>query len=130
MRKDMHEVVTLRPRKGYMYPDRRIPEDATKVSMRRHLKYKRNFNDFLAPLARLLQKRVGRSWNKTYADICEGLSKSDVHRKHIKLHLRDMVLTAPVDIQRMMTGDVYYSRGFFYVEKGILRAAPRRRHNF
>ncbi len=128
MRKDMHEVVTLRPRSGATYNRRRVlPEDQTKVSMKKTIKFGKQFDDFLSPLIRLLQKRVGRSWNKTYSDICEGLTKNGVHRNHLKNHIRDLVVTGPAQIAMVLNKDLFYSRGQFYVKDGILREVPGKR---
>ena len=129
MRTDMHEVITSRPRSGSSYSKRthcKAPEDQTKVRMKDGLYYGKVFNDHLTPLIRLLEKRIGRSWNKTYSDICEGLTKNGLHRNHIKEHLRYMVETDPLRVAEIKEHRTSGFR-FFYVDNGILRQKSRRR---
>ncbi|MGE0828481.1 MAG: hypothetical protein AB7O04_03920 [Hyphomonadaceae bacterium] len=51
----------------------------------------KSLNENLAPLKRFLQSRVGRPWNKVYAEISEHLRPSNAVQQHVRDHLEDFV---------------------------------------
>ncbi|WP_020530232.1 hypothetical protein [Flexithrix dorotheae] len=50
-------------------------------------------NDNLSPLIRFLDKRVGKYWDKVYAELCEKMDKNSLLGQHLESHLFDFVAT-------------------------------------
>ena len=94
---------------------------------------KKFFGENLAPLARFLEKQVGRSWNKVYSEIKEFCPTTGAVNNHIYMHLWGYVEKDVV----MVKGKPYHSvnneplvsvkgRAYMYVNPltGILCKAP------
>ena len=100
MRADMFKVIVERPRWGAGHaPPVKLKKDKdphTQIGLRRHAKtqaaYTKSLNENLAPLARFLQRRVGRRWDDVFSEICSGLDTGSTVKMHVREHLRDMVL--------------------------------------
>src|ERR1700760_2116860 len=93
MRPDMFKVIVERPRGGGGWATKqRIVwnDDRTKVPMNRNRS--KSLNENLAPLRRFLRRSVGRPWNAVFSEICEGLSVRNPVQKHVRDHLKDLVL--------------------------------------
>ncbi|MBX2842363.1 MAG: hypothetical protein KTR26_11365 [Flammeovirgaceae bacterium] len=50
-------------------------------------------NDNLSPLIRFLEKRVGKYWDKVYAELCEKMDKNSMLGQHLDSHLFGFVAT-------------------------------------
>ena len=100
MRADMFKVIVERPRWGAGHaPPVKLKKDRdphTHIGLRRHAKtqaaYTKSLNENLAPLARFLQRRVGRRWDDVFSEICAGLDTGSTVKTHVRQHLRDLVL--------------------------------------
>src|SRR5688572_17613136 len=115
MRDDMAQVIVERPRYGggVKYPrgsvrgtDRLSVEDWTRregmVRPWRGRAGEKFLNENLAPLRRFVRSRVGRPWDKVYAEICERINCNSAVQLHIWQHLVDYVCTDP----HLIAGDV------------------------
>src|SRR6476660_1466738 len=101
MRKDMDKVIVERPRlgsrannddKGALKRRQRaigneelLPKRSSTARGRRN-NYK-SLNEHLAPLRRFLNSRVGRNWDKVYAEIRERINPDSTQQMHILQHL-------------------------------------------
>ena len=101
MRKDMAKVIVERPRlgsrannddKGALRHRQRavgnddlLPRRASTARGRRASS--KHFNEHLAPLRRFLNSRVGRHWDKLYAEIRERINPDSTQQMHILQHL-------------------------------------------
>lgn len=108
MRKDMHRVLTERPRVGgwgkskkdkfERHYDRSNGEDDSPKRMGIRKVHKacgneKSFADLIGPLYRLIESNIGRKWDKVYSEIARGLnSRSTVHR-HLLDHVEWIVAT-------------------------------------
>lgn len=108
MRKDMIKVLTERPRAGgrrdYKSLRRtgkhvwRSDEDASGglQGMRRphkeHGEWK-EFTDLLGPLHKFLKSRVGKPWDKVFAEIAGTIKGKSTQSDHLREHVKRMVVT-------------------------------------
>lgn len=108
MRSDMDEVVIERPRvrARYSYRDFRVRTSQYKNNpealddLPKHQGYRRpygwdskQFNDFLNPLKRFLESRVGHKWDDVYSEIREHINPNSTVQAHILGHVRDFIET-------------------------------------
>jgi hypothetical protein len=109
MRADMGKVLVERPRlrthsgysgvgKGYAKQvqkclDSGDPPPRREGMKTRYGKFRKFFNENLAPLRRFLDSNVGRPWDKVYAEICQHVDRGNVVQKHVLTHLFDYVVT-------------------------------------
>jgi hypothetical protein len=106
MREDMHKVIVERPRYGHSHasaktrlrirdydPDKAYDYPSRISTARRHLYgyAAKSFNDFLSPVRRFLQKRVGTPWNAVYSELVRGLDRRKVTGRHVLQHVELMV---------------------------------------
>lgn len=153
MRKDMHKVLTERPRAGKYssgqqqyrkaiqatrferryYHDVEIDTSPKRESMLRphRTRYSgKEFSDLISPLERYLISQVGQSWDKVWSEICKVLKGNGLQANHVKDHVRSYVGGIP------HSGKTYFGpedwhrprgSGALYVdEHGILRRGPER----
>lgn len=140
MRDDYDKLICERPRMGtrMSYKNVRrstIPKDddysnlSNKESMRRPYGYERKqFNDYLNPLYRWMDKQVGRPWDKVQSDLHQMLDSrktTDQHVwDHVKTHVEERVIK---ENGKYMSLNVYSGEylplwsGELFVWKGILR---------
>ena len=134
MRRDISKVLVTTPRIGSDWKNKevrdlrreRIDEDydgPRQTSMRPTTggwDDRKQLNEYLNPLYRFLEKRVGRNWDRVYSEICEHNSRGSAVGEHIFQHLRDYV--------RVKTSDVsaYWPPDFFVDKGGNLRRSPPR----
>ncbi len=140
MRSDFTKVLTERPRKGgrdaygslgKRTRRKKIGDDEVgqKQGMRRPYMETgdhKEFTDLINPLLRYLYSRVGKPWDKTYAEICKHLKGRSTQQQHLLDHVRRWVETNAVVVDKKVYGpDSRPSWKDFYVGNGgILRAAP------
>ena len=141
MRCDMAKVIVERPRFGggtkyprgsVRYTDRLGIEDWHKresIGRRWQGHSAQKFlNENLAPLRRFLRSKVGKPWNKVYAEICERIDRGSAVQLHIWQHLSDYVCANPYgvtgDVGRRFHGRLWHE---FYVDPrtGLLRQTSR-----
>lgn len=100
MRADMFKVIVERPRWGAGHaPSVKLKRDKdphTQVGLKRHAqeqaRYTKALNENLAPLARFIQRRIGRRWDDVFSEICAVLDTRSTMKMHVRAHLRDIVL--------------------------------------
>lgn len=100
MRADMFKVIVERPRWGAGHaPPVKLKKDKnphTYIGLKRHAReqaaYTKSLSENLAPLVRFLQRRVGRSWDDVFSEICASLDTGSTVKMHVRQHLRDFVL--------------------------------------
>lgn len=100
MRKDMSKVLTERPRGGghkpkgltrrHRYGKSPIKQEGIRKPYKAHWSSK-HFTDHLAPVARWLEKQIGRPWNKVWSDLKKALPKGGELSHHLAGHVKDMV---------------------------------------
>lgn len=153
MRKDMHKVVTDRPRHGDKEASsgKRWYNQAVTPRIKRYIKgvvddlrpkresmrrkhivcYEgKNLSDNVKPLERWLDAQAGRHWDDVYSDLVHGLPKG-LHNQHIMQHVSYYVNGIPFTSQYWYSNDKVlepntdYWRGTLYVnENKILCIAP------
>lgn len=74
MRADMAKVIVERPRIGGLYARRRRrPRDIEDLPTAEAMGWQhgrtKEFSDYLSPLRRFLHSRVGRNWDRVYAEV-------------------------------------------------------------
>ena len=67
---------------------------AKKTGIRDQSWERKQFGENLAPLARFVESKVGKNWDKVYSEICEFCDKSGAVSGHIFEHLWDWVIPA------------------------------------
>jgi hypothetical protein len=77
-------------------------------------------NEYLNPLYRFLEKRVGRNWDRVYSEIRQHNRPGSAVGEHIFQHLRDYVRVKTTDVS-----EGYYA-DFFVDKTGVLRRSPPR----
>src|SRR5262245_46976275 len=102
MRADMAKVIVERPRfgssmrgygKGYWRKLNRIAlEELPKRERMKTHGHSKRLNEHLGPLRRYLESRLGEPWNKTFAQICAHVDRSNPVQDHVRDHLDDYVL--------------------------------------
>jgi hypothetical protein len=136
MRKDIAKVLVTTPRVGswmkneeVLYRRReRITEDYDgpgRTSMRPQnprggYTERKQLNEYLNPLYRFLEKRVGRNWDRVYSEIRQHNRPGSAVGEHIFQHLRDYVRVKLTDVSE------HYWSDFFVDKGGILRRSPPR----
>ena len=136
MRKDIAKILVTTPRIGswmkndeVLYRRReRIDEDydgPTRTSMRPkdprgRWTERKMLNEYLNPLYRFLEKRVGRNWDRVYSEIRQNNRPGSAVGEHIFQHLFDYVRVKTTDVS-----EGYYA-DFFVDKRGILRRSPPR----
>lgn len=132
MRDDIAKVLVTTPRVGSSWKNQevkrlrrqRIDEDydgPSQTSMRPTgdgWSERKQLNEYLNPLYRFLERRVGRNWDRVYSEICEHNSRGSAVGEHIFQHLRDYVRVKHTDVSRYWTPD------FFVDKTGVLRRSP------
>lgn len=101
MREDMFKVIVERPRHASRmgtYARNRLSGDddlPVKIGVRRHAalagRRDKGLNENLRPLARYLEKQVGRPWNKIYSEMSETLDRGHTVKAHVHQHIDDFV---------------------------------------
>jgi hypothetical protein len=69
--------------------ERRGPPRRDHAALRRH----QRFNEHLGPLRRFLGSRVGRPWDKVFAEICANIDRGSAVQDHVRDHVDDFVET-------------------------------------
>ncbi len=104
MRKDMHKVLTERPRYGSSNKSKKTAlriygkdydpcseydDSPSRVSSNRYKQYvnHKNFNDLIGPLRRFLRANIDRPWDKVYSDICRSIDRRSTVGNHLFQHL-------------------------------------------
>lgn len=102
MREDMAKVIVERPRVGGRPPRKGravaledLPQQEGMRRRHRGFPGRKQLNETLNPLARYLDKQVGRPWDKVYAEICRRLKPTSTVQQHVRDHLADFVAGAP-----------------------------------
>jgi hypothetical protein len=149
MRTDLAQLLVERPRfnqtQQYRLQRHRSKQDVEQAplmeGMRQSYNDRKHFNEYFAPLQRILRKNSGRRWNDVYSDIVRGLRGGGTVIEHVRTHLlRDFVIRQPhwredgapcyPSNQFLLGGRglVLGSRGeVSYVDRqGILRFMPRK----
>ena len=135
MRDDIAKVLVLTPRIGSWRKNEevkslrreRIDEDydgPTQTSMRPtgvSWSERKQLNEYLNPLYRFLEKRVGRNWDRVYSEIRQHNRPGSAVGEHIFQHLFDYVRVKTTDVSRG-----YWDPDFFVDKGGILRRSPPR----
>ncbi len=141
MRSDMPKLLVERPRGGWrgglarlnLRAVRDYDELPKRVSIGQDNPRTKWLSENLNPLARLLERRVGRPWDRVYSEIRAHLRCDDPVQLHVLVHLWQFVERHVVMIEgwphrvcsgRPLTG----YRWSFYVcpSTGLLRRAPWR----
>lgn len=95
MRRDMSKVIVERPRRGGKYSKkvhyRAKDELPKKEGMKRAYRDHKSLNENLAPLKRFFRSRVGKPWNKVFAEVCENIKTTSTTQKHVRDHIKDLV---------------------------------------
>lgn len=104
MRPDMFEVIVERPRQltvkanGSHYPRgalksafQRAPDEAPRLESMGGRYGHKHLNENLAPLRRFLRARVGRPWNRVFAELSAEIDVGSAVQKHVRDHLRDLI---------------------------------------
>lgn len=132
----MSKVIVERSRIGGKYarkgrtPD--VDDLPRKESMKRPYGHNRKtLNENLNPLIRFLHSKIGKSWNKTFSEICTNIKLDTAVQKHVRDHVFDFVLVNvritednKVEGQRKYSGEFYELRNdelYVHPETGILK---------
>jgi hypothetical protein len=135
MRSDISKVLVTTPRIGSRWKNgevralrrERIDEDydgPRRTSMKPSNAgwERKQLNEYLNPLYRFLERRVGERWDNVYSEICASNSRGSAVGEHIYQHLFDYVRVKTTDVSSWFNPD------FFVDGDGILRrSAPRER---
>lgn len=144
MRPDMNKLLCERPRYGEDYSKfgnkNTLLEDLpTKESMRKPYggRYGRGkqLNDYLAPLRRFLESKVGSLWDDVYSEIRANINPNSTVQQHVLEHIFGYV-----EINVQYIDGVVYSKppypsrigdGEMYVDsEGYLRCTPNRKRRW
>jgi hypothetical protein len=103
MRQDLNKILTENARVGHerSYREQRRKtkyeirdEDGNPFGGRESMKKRystygdrKEFNENLSPLKRMIEKNVGRKWDDFYSEFCQNFDKRKVVNDHILLHL-------------------------------------------
>ena len=139
MRSDMPKLLVERPRGGprirhrrkHMRAVRDFDELPKRVSIARDNPKTKWLSENLAPLARLLERRVGCVWDQVYAEIRAHVRFDDPIQLHVLEHLWDyverhvvMIEGYPCDQRRRQPLRCYGRRFYVCPQTGILRRVP------
>lgn len=136
MRSDISKVLVTTPRVGSRLKNgevlalrrERITEDydgPRRTSMKpSHHRYcdRKQLNEYLNPLARFLQKQVGKRWDDVYSEICKHNKRGSAVGEHIFQHLFDYVRAKPT-----ASVNEWYYHNYYVDESGILQKSPERK---
>ncbi len=141
MRKDMSKVIVERPRLNHRYFKEQkykgdLEEAPLKEGMRPKSHQRKQLNENLAPLWRFLESKIGKSWNKTFSEICENICIDSAVQNHIREHLEMdvyknvFIKNKLVFSKRAYNKEYYQLNDVFYVHpfKGTLQKAPKRKY--
>jgi hypothetical protein len=116
MRPDMFKILVERPR-----PPSRVPRgrdgrkfrdrsDAAFLPMKAGYRDPKSLNENLRPLARYLERQVGRPWNKVYSEMRDVMDDRNAVQRHIFEHLAQYVAVHT----RIVDGDLVDSGTQFF----------------
>lgn len=113
MRPDFAKLLVQTPRragKGVTYKRHRtrtrlIAEDEVAAPLGMRTPYnagyvRKEFDEYFAPLLRMLNKNVGRPWDKIYSELSKSLNGGGTVIEHVKVHLRQFVITDALESDR------------------------------
>ena len=134
MRSDISKVLVTTARIGSRWSNgevkalrrERIDEDydgPSSTSMRpttANWDERKQLNEYLNPLYRFLERRVGSQWDDVYSEICSHNRRGSAVGEHIFQHLRDYVRVKITDVSS------FWTPRFFVDETGTLRRSPPR----
>lgn len=155
MRKDMCKLICERPRRGVRFY-RNLPNEyrkAKRFKLNEDLECldiysgvsklpmksktlgwdRKEFNDYLRPLWRFIDKQVGRLWDDVYSEICENINLDSTTRRHVREHVDRHVI---VHVTFNEHGDPCSRNGYYGLRElhkgalykdptdGILKRAP------
>lgn len=141
MRSDMTRLLVHRGKCGQSWAtrpprrkNRRDYDDMPKRTRMKHGYSEKYFDEYLAPLKRFLQRRLGKPWNDVYSEIRKNLRVQTAVHLHVLQHLEHMVvlrawwedgLLHGVNTSGQI-GRVHWSRwqAYFVDDAGVLRAIP------
>jgi hypothetical protein len=114
MRADMFKIIVERPRRGRRRAlAAKLKQDKNphkQIGLRRHAQEQvvrtKSLNENLAPLARFIQRQVGRRWDDVFSEICAGLDTGSTVKMHVRQHLGDYVL---IGISRGRHGELLHN---------------------
>ncbi|MEM7606346.1 MAG: hypothetical protein AAF411_13395 [Myxococcota bacterium] len=145
MRKDITRLLVLRGKCGQRWAHRpprikgkrRTADELDRLPRRSGMRagYERKyFDEYLAPLKRFLQKRVGRRWDAVYSEIRAHLRVSRAVHLHVLQHLEEMVVLRAWRENGQLVGvdswgcvgPLRWSRwcAYYVDESGVLQAIP------
>jgi len=127
MRPDMFKILVERPR-----PPSRVPRgrdgrkfrnrsDAAFLPMKAGYCDPKSLNENLRPLARYLERQVGRPWNKVYGEMRAVMDGRNAVQRHIFEHLGQYVAVHT----RIVEGDLVDSGTRFFWNKTSASTAVR-----
>src|SRR5262249_44012500 len=146
MRSDWKKVVVERPRWGSRAPNKKfgarlrfVPDHEYEEQPKRvppsesYRGFQKSFTDVLGPLQRLLNRNVGRPWNKVHSELCTVLDKRKVTGRHVLDHIECMVEKNGLERDGRIIVQIYGReepvRGFYvHPRTGLLCFAPRETH--
>jgi hypothetical protein len=97
MRPDMPKILVERPRpqsrvsRGRDGRKFRDQSDAPFLPMKAGYRDPKSLNENLRPLARYLERQVGRPWDKVYSEVCAVIDGRSAVQRHILEHLHQYV---------------------------------------
>ncbi len=101
MRNDMSKIIVERPRRGgnNFRKGRAMGEDQLPSHEGMRAPYMRNYqnkelNEYLSPLWRFLQSRVGHPWNEVWSEISANIRSDNAVQQHVRDHVKMWVCTA------------------------------------
>jgi hypothetical protein len=101
MRGDMSRVIVERPRKGghgfrkgRALQEDEMPSHEGMRSPYRHTWEYKELNEYLSPLWRFLQSRVGQPWNAVWSEISAHIRSDNAVQQHVRDHVKMWVCTA------------------------------------
>jgi hypothetical protein len=141
MRSDMTRLLVHRGKSGKSWaskpPRRKTRRDYDNMPKRSGMKqgYQRKyFDEYLSPLKRFLQRRVGAPWNDVYSEIRQYLRVQTAVHLHVLQHLEQMVVLQTWWDDGLLYGVDQYGRharvhwsrwSAYYVDKvGVLQEIP------
>lgn len=101
MRADMSKVIVERPRHGgkHVRKGRATSDELQPKCEGMRAPYMRNYqnkelNEYLSPLYRFLQSRVGQPWNAVWSEISANIRSDNAVQQHVRDHVKMWVCTA------------------------------------
>ena len=130
---------TVKKRKGY---DRWFVGSAFEYARQKEgIRLRSGFTnaqtDNLAPLKRMLEKNVGKSWDRVYSKLCQQMDKNSVIGQHLFDHLMDFVEVKILEIEgqlygtgslgkpRLLKANPWYVQYYVDPRTGILKKIER-----